>query len=171
MKGKTRIAVWSAALVVSVAGAALGHAVANASTNISPQTTCMKVSAKHKAYECPATVTGPERWEVNQHPGGLYMGNGHAPYLTGLYWTVDQHSEGKAHGTLHTYRTACLKGPNPSGCKQVRVKVTIVLTVPKWHQVDPLDGGYYWSAMAWRYTGTGLAAPRNWHISKGFWRS
>jgi len=167
MKYTTRIATLLAAAAAVLAGVLPASA---ASSNISAQTACMKATATHKAYQCPAMLTGPAHWQMGQHPASLYTGNGHAPFLTGLYWTVDQHSSARAHGILHTYKTACLKGSNPGGCKQYKIRATMVLGSVRWHQVDPLDGGWYWSAMSWQYAGKGFSAPRAWHVSRGLWR-
>jgi hypothetical protein len=133
------------------------------------------VCASHPSgYNCPAVLTNQAGWTGSQQPGGLYFGNGHAPYLTGLSWPVDQHSEAKAHGTLHTYKSACLQTGSRT-CRQYRIRASLVFSRTKFHCGPKVQGhcadGYFYSVLKASYPGTGFNMPRRMAVSKrGYWR-
>lgn len=163
---------WRTAAVVAVAiGVFLGSYVhAHAATASTAKSVCVKHPS---ARNCPAVLNNQGAWSASLYPADLYFGNGHAPYLTGLSWPVYQHSEAKAHGILHAYKTACIKGPNPSGCKQYKIKISLLLNHTKFHCGSDGNGcqdGYYYSVLNDSYTGKGLNMPHRWVARKGYWQ-
>jgi hypothetical protein len=119
------------------------------------------------------TNLGP--WWPASKPASLYMGNGYAPYLTGLKWPKYGHKAATAKGTLHTYKRACLK-TGSRYCKQYKLAVTASLSHTKFHCVAIINGkcsgGYYFSLMTWAWKGTGFAAAHEWDVNKhGYWVS
>jgi hypothetical protein len=129
--------------------------------------------SKCTAWTCPAVMTNLGPWAPALWPSSLYMGNGHAPYLTGLKWPKYLHAGATAKGILHTWKTSCLKTGSRT-CKQYKLAVTASLSHtlfhcgPKWQ--GKCTGGYFYSLMNWAYKGTGFAAPREWDVVKGWWK-
>jgi len=109
------------------------------------------------------TNLGP--WTAATAPRRLYLGNGGAPFLTGLHWRIYRHARGRASGYLHAISAHCQ--PPIYRCRYYAIAVTVTTRRARWNAAHRRC--YYTRMHWWWRTWRDLVAQHHWLSMRGFW--